>query len=81
MRTVTIGDQVMTFDNLDSLNFADYRKKPVVIQACQIRNEFTVSTLEGEMKGNPGDYLIRGILGEYYPCKPDIFDATYEEVS
>lgn len=71
----------MLFDDLDSLNFTDYRKKPVVIQAVRIENEFTVSTLEGEMKGNPGDYLIRGIQGEYYPCKPDIFDATYEEVS
>lgn len=39
-----------------------------------------ISTLEGEMRARPGDYVIRGIRGEFYPCKPDIFAATYEEV-
>ncbi len=40
-----------------------------------------ISTLEGEMLGHWGDWLIRGVKGEYYPCKPDVFEATYEEVS
>lgn len=39
-----------------------------------------IPTLEGEMEASPGDYIIRGIMGELYPCKPDIFDATYERV-
>ena len=39
-----------------------------------------IETLEGDMKLMPEDYLIRGIKGEYYPCKPDIFEATYERV-
>lgn len=39
-----------------------------------------VKTLEGEMRADPGDYIIRGVKGEYYPCKPDIFDATYDHV-
>ena len=39
-----------------------------------------VETLEGEMRCNPGDWIIRGIRGEFYPCKPDIFDATYQRV-
>ena len=39
-----------------------------------------VKTLEGTMQARPGDWLIRGVKGEYYPCKPDIFDATYEPV-
>lgn len=38
-----------------------------------------VVTLEGVMKANPGDYIIRGVRGEFYPCKPDIFAQTYEE--
>jgi len=59
---------------------ADYRKKPVVVQAIQINVPFSVETLEGTMQGNPGDYLIRGVNGEYYPCKPDIFAKTYELV-
>lgn len=37
-----------------------------------------IETLEGVMIGKTGDYLIRGVQGELYPCKPDIFEATYE---
>lgn len=37
-----------------------------------------IVTLEGEMEFRPGDYIIRGVAGEFYPCKPDIFEATYE---
>lgn len=40
----------------------------------------TIKTLEGDMKASKGDYIIQGIAGEFYPCKPDIFKATYEEV-
>lgn len=39
-----------------------------------------IQTLEGEMRGNMGDYIIKGVQGEFYPCKPDIFEATYEKV-
>lgn len=39
-----------------------------------------VETLEGAMKGNAGDWLIRGTKGELYPCKPDIFAQIYERV-
>lgn len=59
-----------------------YRKKPVVIEAE--RNDtgesIFIDTLEGRMEALPGDYIITGVKGERYPCKPDIFDATYEEV-
>lgn len=37
-----------------------------------------IKTLEGEMHVTEGDYIIKGIKGEFYPCKPDIFAATYE---
>ena len=40
-----------------------------------------IYTLEGDMLAMPGDWVIRGIQGELYPCKPDIFLATYEPVS
>ena len=40
-----------------------------------------IPTLEGTMILRPGNWLIRGVNGELYPCKPDIFDATYERVS
>ena len=39
-----------------------------------------IKTLEGEMEAKPGDWIIKGVQGEFYPCKPSIFDATYEEV-
>lgn len=39
-----------------------------------------IKTLEGTMTANTGDYIIKGVQGEIYPCKPDIFEATYEKV-
>lgn len=39
-----------------------------------------IPTLEGLMTANVGDYIIKGVQGEFYPCKPDIFEQTYEEV-
>jgi hypothetical protein len=37
-----------------------------------------IATLEGTMTALPGDWIIKGVKGEFYPCKPDIFEATYE---
>jgi hypothetical protein len=45
-----------------------------------INKQVQIPTLEGTMVGNIGDYIIKGVKGEYYPCKPDIFEETYEEV-
>lgn len=42
--------------------------------------ELIIHTLEGDMKVSRGDYVIKGIEGELYPCKPDIFVKTYEEI-
>jgi hypothetical protein len=39
-----------------------------------------VYTLEGTMRADPGDWIIKGIQGEFYPCKPDIFEETYDPV-
>jgi hypothetical protein len=39
-----------------------------------------IPTMEGNMLASPGDWVIRGVQGEFYPCKPDIFAATYEPV-
>jgi uncharacterized protein YeeX (DUF496 family) len=88
---------------------AQYRKKPVVIEAVQLTIEnvkndnitnflsdkFTgyinenknleevvtyIDTLEDRMKVSTNDYIIKGVQGEFYPCKPDIFELTYEIV-
>jgi hypothetical protein len=42
--------------------------------------EFGIDTLEGWMIVTPGDWIITGVKGEHYPCKPDIFEMTYEAV-
>lgn len=39
-----------------------------------------INTLEGQMRADVGDWIVRGVAGEFYPCKPDIFNATYEKV-
>lgn len=43
-------------------------------------NKLIIRTLEGMHTANKGDWIIRGVKGEFYPCKPDIFLATYERV-
>ena len=43
--------------------------------------EIYIPTLEGEMTASVGDWIIKGVKGEFYPCKPDIFEATYEAVN
>ena len=57
-----------------------YRKKPIVIEAYQTDKEMIIHTLEGDMKASVGDYIITGLRGEKYPCKPDIFEKSYELV-
>jgi len=68
-----------------------FRKKPVVVEATQwfkmgdhhavieiSEGVPAVKTLEGPMYVTPGDWIITGVKGEHYPCKPDIFEMTYE---
>jgi hypothetical protein len=50
--------------------------KPAIYQG----DKFIIPTLEGEMTASPGDWIICGVNGEMYPCKPDIFEKTYEPV-
>lgn len=93
---------------------AQYRKKPVVIDAMlftgdnysdvllfvgdkathhkvvggassgadhpELYQKLTITTVEGEMLASPGDYIIKGVKGEFYPCKPDIFALTYDAI-
>lgn len=57
-----------------------FRKQPVVIEAVRITRPIKIETLEGIHEGGVGDWLITGVKGEQYPCKDDIFRATYEVV-
>lgn len=49
--------------------------------SCHQEGEFfEIYTLEGRMTAQSGDWIIKGVAGEFYPCKPDIFEKTYEPV-
>lgn len=64
---------------LVSKDGADFVKRPVTVRAVRMDVYFTVPTMEGVMKGKAGDFLIRGVKGEFYPCDAEIFKETYEE--
>lgn len=49
--------------------------------SASANGEVRIRTLEGTMTASPGDWIIRGVQGEFYPCKPDIFEATYDPVT
>lgn len=55
---------------------ADFMQANISLLGDQIE----IETLEGVMLASPGDWIIKGVGGEFYPCKPDIFKATYEAV-
>ncbi|MHC5248805.1 hypothetical protein [Enterococcus sp. LJL90] len=65
-------------DRPDWLKKAIYDDKS--IEFFDIPGKLTINTLEGPIYAVPGDFIIRGVQGEIYPCKPDIFAATYELV-
>ena len=60
----------------------EWSLKSAGVNHCQTHNDMwlEIETLEGIMKAMPGDYIIKGIKGEIYPCKADIFEASYNEV-
>ncbi|OMF48712.1 hypothetical protein [Paenibacillus peoriae] len=57
-----------------------FKKNPVIVEAYQTDKELKINTLEGIMIASPGDWIITGVSGEQYPCKPDIFEKTYSPV-
>lgn len=66
---------------------AKFRKKPIVIDAEQLNlshshvGHILIETLEGPLIARHGDWIITGVQGEKYPCKPDIFEMTYEAIN
>jgi len=53
----------------------------IEVDFMSVKDDLIIFTLEGDMTASKGDWIIRGVNGEFYPCKPDIFDKTYEGVS
>lgn len=62
------------------LDFCNHDGKSRAV-ATGITRIIVIKTLEGTMEGHVGDYIIKGVKGEFYPCKPDIFRETYEEAA
>jgi hypothetical protein len=56
------------------------KNQTTALDSCAVDrlHPLRIMTLEGEMLASPGDYIIKGVQGEFYPCKPDIFATTYE---
>lgn len=73
---------MLTFETYNgATNMRPCMKKPVVVHALKINEPFRVRSLEGDYaQGNPGDYLMRGIEGEMYIQKAEIFEKAYEWV-
>lgn len=57
-----------------------FRKNPIIVTAERLAEPMVIETLEGDMQASPGDWLIKGVRGELYPCKDDIFRQAYEPV-
>lgn len=68
-------DEVMNFmgnNGGNKIAYEDYEER------CIRTGQIDIPTLEGTMTASTGDWIIRGVSGEFYPCKPDIFEKTYE---
>lgn len=69
-------DEITRWFNTNKLTDATYSAPTKDLK----KGHIMIPTLEGAMMAQDGDYIIKGVQGEFYPCKPDIFEATYEIV-
>lgn len=70
-----------TFGTFELVAGSPCMKRPIVVHALQINEEFRVESLEGDYaQGKPGDYLMTGVKGENYICDRQVFEETYDFV-
>ncbi len=91
-RKLPIEVEAMRFDGLNTEDVLDWLEPhfadspaediggTVIAPGVSELSYFTIHTLEGVMRAEPGDWIIRGVQGEFYPCKPDIFEQTHEAI-
>ena len=77
-KPVVIEANQWTGDNMTEMS--RFIGKDITRRPGDPDTSLVIETLEGAMKAMPGDWVIKGVKGEFYPCKPDIFEATYEPV-
>ncbi len=72
---------------IEAMQFTGQNKMEIMafVKANELQEDFIddwidIVTLEGTMRASPSDWIIKGIAGEFYPCKNDIFEKTYEKV-
>ena len=75
-------EAIQFFDNPENLaKLSSFGLDPVIVDySVPSMPVLKIRTLEGVMTAIEGDYIIKGVAGEFYPCKPDIFEQTYEQV-
>lgn len=80
-KTVVV-EAVQFVDTEEAISdLCDFGLDPVRIDYADLSNPLLkIETLEGLLIATEGDYIIKGVQGEFYPCKPDIFKETYEKV-
>ena len=69
--------EAVLWDGTNCQEISDFCGKDI-IGALVWKSTFNIKTLEGMHRASIGDYIIKGVKGEFYPCKPDIFKMTYE---
>jgi len=84
-KPIIIEAMQFTGDNWQEIQNWMYKNKSKRFKTYQTDQKgaligIIIKTSEGEMVASVGDYIIKGVKGEFYPCKPDIFEKTYEEV-
>ena len=80
-KPVVVQAMQWTGDNIDEIMMFMHPQEPVYMTPFKDRDEIVgINTLEGLMVAKKRDWIIKGMKGEFYPCKPDIFEATYEKV-
>ena len=77
-KPVVIEARQLTHDNLGEINDWINSNNKNCYLSLDDRPALVIETLEGNHQANIGDWIIKGVKGEFYPCKPDIFEMTYE---
>lgn len=67
--------QAVQWDGTNASDMLEFITCEYYLENCEF---LVITTLEGNMTASPGDWIIKSVKGEFYPCKPDIFEAAYE---
>jgi hypothetical protein len=82
-KPVVIEAHLLTHDSIEDIAFwsgSQVQRQPKPSDVTDVWTFINIPTLEGIMRGDIGDYIIKGVKGEFYACKQDVFELTYEEV-